>query len=186
MRKPFVILAAAFATLGVAFAADLDADSAPLLRHAEDAFEKKDYPAAIKDLTSVRDMALKLAGPNDTRTLHAGGLLVRALNGAGQYEQAIAEGIAPLHAYSQPATKASIDGLYLRYFMADAFAKCTAARCGDEAHRMGNVDALMQALMAGLSSYPKADSRVAALRASFAQTCMQRYLPADCAAANGK
>lgn len=186
MRKLFLLTAAALATLGAAHAADLDADSAPLLKRAEDAFVKKDYPAAIKDLTDVRDMAVKVAGPNDTRTLHAESLLVRTLVGAGQYEQALAEGVKPLSAFSQPATKANIDGLYLRYYMADAFAKCTATRCGDEAHRMGNVDALMQALMAGLSSYPKNDARVASLRASFGQTCLQRYLAADCATANGK
>jgi hypothetical protein len=186
MLKTLLTAVAAFATFGVAFAADLDADSAPLLKRAEDAYEKQDYAAAIKDLTAVRDMAVKQAGPNDPRTLKAGGLLVRALTGAGKYEQAIAEGIAPLHGFSQPTTKVSIDGLYLRYYMADAFAKCTAARCGNEAHRLGNVDALMQALLGGLSTYPKNDARVASLRANFAQVCMQRYLPADCAAANGK
>jgi hypothetical protein len=186
MRKLLLLAAAALTVCGAAYAADLDTDSAPLLKRAEDAFDKKDYPAAIKDLNAVRDMAMKLAGADDTRTLHARGLLVRALTGAGQYEQAIAEGIGPLHAFSQPATKASIDGLYLRYYLADAFAKCTAPRCGDETHRIGNVDALMQAMLAGLSTYKKSDARVAALRSSFSQTCMQRYLPADCAAANGK
>jgi hypothetical protein len=76
--------------------------------------------------------------------------------------------------------------LYLRYYLAEAFQRCRSARCGDETHRMGNVDALMEALMAGLATYPKGDNRVGELRATFTQTCLQRYEAADCAAANGK
>src|SRR5262245_59420375 len=104
VKKLFLAAACPFAMATHAFAADRDHACDPLLKAAEDAFQKQDYPTAIADLTKVRDMAVKAGGANDTRTLHAQGLLVRALNGAGQYEQAIGEGIAPLHAFSTPET----------------------------------------------------------------------------------
>ena len=184
MLKPLFIAAAAFALIAAALG--FEAEIAPLLKRAEAASEKGDWNAAIIDLRAVRDIASKKAGADDPQTLRAGTLLVQALTQSGQYEQAIAEGIAPLKTYSTPETKANIDGLYLRYSLAHAFSKCLAARCGDEPHRMGNVDALMEAMMAGLSTYKRGDTRVAELRAIFTETCTQRYEPTDCANANGK
>jgi hypothetical protein len=184
MTRSFLILCAALIFMGASPA--LETATAPLLKRAEAATKRGDWSAAVTDLRAVRDMAVKSAGANDPGALHAGTLLVQALTQAGNYDDAIAEGVAPLHAYSAPATKNNIDGLYLRYYLAEAFQRCRSARCGDEPHRMGNVDALMEALMAGLASYPKGDQRVGELRATFTQTCLQRYEAADCAAASGQ
>jgi hypothetical protein len=187
MTRILLLACAALTLLGAApKAGDVDAQTAPLLKSAETDATSGDWAAAAEELRTARELTAEAVGPIDPRTLHADMLLVQALTNAGQYEQAIAAGLEPLHVYSAPATKAHVDGLYLRYYMAAAFTNCRAKRCGDEAHRMRNVDALMEALLSGLSIYPKGDQRVASLRTSFAQTCKARYLPEDCAAADGK
>src|SRR5262249_5020446 len=137
MQK-LLFAAAAMLALIAAAPADLEAETAPLLKRAEAASGRGEWAAAIGDLRTVRDMAAQPVGASDPKTLHINTLLVQTLTQAGQYEQAIAEGVTPLRAYSAPATKNNIDGLYLRYYLAQAFQKCRATRCGDEAHRTGN------------------------------------------------
>jgi hypothetical protein len=192
MRAP-PLLAAIGLTLGIAHAQPVTAtkpdplaEASPLIQRAGAAGEKGKWEAAIADLRTARYILTREAGAKDPRTLHASVLLVQALIRAAHPEDAISEGVALLKSFDAIEGTPPPDALYLRYHLANAFTACTAPRCGPPEHRAKNVDALMEALLNGLAQYPKGDAKVAELRADFAQVCMQRYEPADCAGAQGK